>query len=132
MLTDRLEKMEAADKAAAESDKLERPAGEEPLRSPSRTRWTNYIPEKKIVEKERRWVDQWGRPLGAVMFNERGELIIAKLSRDGYKEIDRTKVIEPTGRTAGRDVVFCAPAFANKCMYVRNDKELICVSLAAE
>jgi outer membrane protein assembly factor BamB len=66
------------------------------------------------------------------LFNERGELIIAKLSREGYKEIDRAKIIEPTGRTAGRDVVFCAPAFANKCMYVRNDKELICVSLKAD
>jgi outer membrane protein assembly factor BamB len=66
------------------------------------------------------------------LFSERGELIIAKLSREGYKEIDRAKVIDPTGVTAGRDVVFCAPAFANKCMYVRNDKELICVSLAAE
>lgn len=64
-------------------------------------------------------------------FSERGELIIAKLSREGYKEIDRAKVIEPTGRNSGRDVVYCAPAYANKCMYVRNDKELICVSLAA-
>ena len=30
------------------------------------------------------------------LFNERGELIIAKLSGEGYKEIDRTKVIDPT------------------------------------
>lgn len=64
------------------------------------------------------------------LFNERGELIIANLSREGYTEIDRTKIIEPTGHTGGRDVVYCAPAFANKCMYVRNDKELICVNLA--
>jgi outer membrane protein assembly factor BamB len=27
-------------------------------------------------------------------------------------------------------VVWCAPAFANKRMYVRNDKELVCIDLA--
>jgi len=31
----------------------------------------------------------------------------------------------------GRDVTWCVPAFANRCVYVRNDKELICASLAA-
>jgi hypothetical protein len=41
-------------------------------------------------------------------------------------------VIEPTGHAMGRDVVYSMPAFANKRMYVRNDKELICVSLAKE
>ena len=66
------------------------------------------------------------------LFTDRGELIIARLSPKGYEEIDRTKVIEPTGRAMGRDVVYTMPAFANKRMYVRNDKELICVSLAKE
>ena len=30
----------------------------------------------------------------------------------------------------GREVVWCMPAFAHKRMYVRNDKECICVDLA--
>jgi hypothetical protein len=30
------------------------------------------------------------------------------------------------------DVLWSHPAFANKCMYLRNDKEIICVNLAAE
>ena len=64
------------------------------------------------------------------LFNDRGEIIIARLSAKGYEEISRAKVIEPTGHTGGRDVVFCAPACADKCMFIRNDKELICVSLA--
>jgi outer membrane protein assembly factor BamB len=64
------------------------------------------------------------------LFTEKGEFIIARLSPKGYEEIDRTKIIEPTGHTGGRDVVFCAPAYANKCLFVRNDKELVCVSLA--
>ena len=38
------------------------------------------------------------------MFNERGELLITKLSPQGYEEIDRAKVIEPTNVAFGRDV----------------------------
>lgn len=64
------------------------------------------------------------------LFNELGELIICKLSPDGYKELDRAKVIDMTNTAFGRDVVWCMPAFANKRMYVRNDKECICVDLA--
>jgi len=66
------------------------------------------------------------------IFNELGELLIANLSPDGYQEIDRAKVLEPTNVAFGRDVLWCMPAFANKRMYVRNDKECICVDLAAE
>ncbi len=40
------------------------------------------------------------------------------------------KVLEPTATAMGRDVVWSHPAFAGKCMFARNDKELICVSLA--
>ena len=64
------------------------------------------------------------------MFNELGELIIAKLSPEGYQELDRTKLIEPTNNAFGRDVVWCMPAFANRRMYVRNDQQCICVDLA--
>ncbi len=64
------------------------------------------------------------------LFNENGEIIICKLSPAGYDEISRAKVIEPTNAASGRDVVWCMPAFANKRMYVRNDKECICVDLA--
>jgi outer membrane protein assembly factor BamB len=67
-----------------------------------------------------------------VLFNDAGEVIFARLSPKGYEEIDRKKVIEPTATAMGRDVVYSMPAFANKRMYVRNDKELICVSLAKE
>ena len=65
------------------------------------------------------------------LFNERGEIVIAKLTPAGYEEIDRQQVIEPTNIAFGRDVVWCMPAFANRRMYVRNDKECICVDLAA-
>jgi len=64
------------------------------------------------------------------LFNEMGELIIARLSPAGYEEIDRAKLLEATGTAFGRDVVWSHPAFANRCMFARNDKEIICVSLA--
>ncbi len=64
------------------------------------------------------------------LFNETGHLIIARLSRKGYEEVDRTKVLQPTGFAFGRDVVWSHPAFAGKCVLARNDKEIVCVSLA--
>ena len=41
-------------------------------------------------------------------------------------------VLEPTDEAMGRQVVWSHPALANRCIYLRNDKELVCVSLAAE
>jgi outer membrane protein assembly factor BamB len=62
---------------------------------------------------------------------EKGDLIIAKLSPKGYQEISRAHLLEPTAAAWGRDVVWSHPAFANRCVYARNDKEVICASLAA-
>lgn len=64
------------------------------------------------------------------MFNELGELLIAKLGPDGYQEIDRAAVIGQTNFAFGREVVWSMPAFANKHAYIRNDLEIICVDLA--
>ena len=68
------------------------------------------------------------------MFNERGELIISKLSPAGFDEISRAKLIEPTmGQLPRRGgVCWTHPAFANRHVFVRNDKELICANLAAK
>lgn len=65
------------------------------------------------------------------MFNEQGELLITKLSPKGYEEIDRVKVIEPTNVAFGREVVWCPPAWANRRAYLRNDRECVCIDLAA-
>ncbi|MBN9117918.1 MAG: PQQ-like beta-propeller repeat protein [Planctomycetes bacterium] len=66
------------------------------------------------------------------LFAETGELVIAKLSPKGYEEVGRAKLLDPTGAVFGRKVVWSHPAFANKCIFVRNDKEIACFSLAAE
>jgi len=63
------------------------------------------------------------------LYNEKGDLIIARLKPTGYEEISRTHLLEPTNNAGGRAVHWCHPAFANRCVYVRNDKEIICVDL---
>lgn len=66
--------------------------------------------------------------------NDAGDLIIAELSPDGYHEISRTKLIEPTTRGAGRRnlklVNWSHPAYANRHIIARNDNEIVRASLA--
>ena len=68
------------------------------------------------------------------MFNELGELIIARLTPAGYEELSRAKLIDPTTNQLdrrGRGVCWAHPAFANRCVFARNDRQLVCASLAA-
>ena len=66
------------------------------------------------------------------MFNDQGELIISTLSPEGFNEISRTKLIEPTEGQLNRGVTWSHPAYANKHIFIRNDTQLVCASLAAE
>lgn len=66
------------------------------------------------------------------LFSETGHLIVAKMSSAGYEELDRFQVLEPTNPIFGRNVVWSHPAFAEKCMFARNDKLLTCVDLSAD
>ncbi len=69
-----------------------------------------------------------------------GFLVIARFTPEGYIELDRTKLIEPTsgsgartphGRIAERQVNWPHPAYANRHIVQRNDREIIRVSLDA-
>jgi outer membrane protein assembly factor BamB len=64
------------------------------------------------------------------LYTNQGELIRARLTSEGYQEISRVKVLEPTFDFAGRKVAWTA--YANRHIFARNGKELICASLAAE
>ncbi|MEC8557140.1 MAG: PQQ-binding-like beta-propeller repeat protein [Planctomycetota bacterium] len=66
------------------------------------------------------------------MFNEAGELMIAKLSPNGLEIQSRAKLIEPTRvQLPRRDgVCWSHPAYAEKSIFVRNDNRIIRVSLA--
>ena len=98
-----------------------------------------------VMTGERLWATAW--PLGKRrlqtgsaflvrhedeywMFTEQGDLVIARLNKDGHEEVSRANLLEPTGTAFGRAVVWSAPAYANKRVYLRNDKECICVDLA--
>ena len=73
--------------------------------------------------------------------NEQGYLIIAQFTPKGYVEWDRTKLIEATGRsgsgprdgrgTTDRQVNWTHPAYANRHIVHRNDKEILRASLDA-
>ncbi|MFK7736064.1 MAG: PQQ-binding-like beta-propeller repeat protein [Pirellulaceae bacterium] len=63
------------------------------------------------------------------LFCETGDLVIAKMDREGFTEVDRSTVIEPTNNAFGRPVAWYPPAFANGRMYVRNDEKCICIEL---
>jgi hypothetical protein len=67
-----------------------------------------------------------------VLFNDQGELILAELSPAGYKETDRARILEPVSFARGRDIVWSHPAFADRSVFARNDKEIVRVSLADE
>ena len=62
--------------------------------------------------------------------NEQGELILAEMSREGYRELGRAKLIEPTQPIQRRKTVWSHPAFAMRSVFARNDRELIRVNLA--
>jgi hypothetical protein len=63
-------------------------------------------------------------------FTETGHLVIGTLSPKGFTETSRTMLLEPTNNAFGRPVVWCAPAYANKRVYVRNDSEIVAFDMA--
>jgi outer membrane protein assembly factor BamB len=65
------------------------------------------------------------------IYNELGELILTQLAPEGYKEISRTTLLEPSYQFGGRKLTWAAPSFANGHVFARNEKELICASLAS-
>ena len=63
------------------------------------------------------WLGETDR---VIILNEEGELILARLTPEGYHEQSRTKITEFT---------WAHPAFAGRRVFARTDKELICVAL---
>ena len=94
--------------------------------------------ETQAVTAERaRWASAFLVRHGDRFFinNDRGDLIIARLTPDGYEEISRTHLIAPTSEPGNRrelkTVNWSHPAYANQRIYARNDEEIIAASLAA-
>ncbi len=68
------------------------------------------------------------------LFNERGELIIGRLTPEGFHEVSRAKLLDPTTEQLRRrdGVTWSHPAFANRHVFARNDNELVCADLSAD
>jgi outer membrane protein assembly factor BamB len=94
--------------------------------------WESDVPA--CTQKTSRWANAFTVKNEDHFFlvNDVGDLIIAQLSPQGYEEISRCHILEPTGRAEGRDLVWSHPAFANQSIYARNDKEIVCYSLKEE
>ncbi len=67
--------------------------------------------------------------------NDRGELVMARLSPKGFSELGRTKLVEPTHpyvrRRQSPNVLWSHAAYANKHIVIRNDQEIVRYSLAS-
>ena len=66
------------------------------------------------------------------LFTDEGNLIIARLTPDGYHELSRVHLIKPTSDLMKRKLAWVPPVYVNRCIFARNDEELICASLAAK
>ncbi|MBA3314263.1 MAG: PQQ-binding-like beta-propeller repeat protein [Planctomycetaceae bacterium] len=79
-----------------------------------------------------RWWNAFLIPNGDRVFlhNEQGDLIIARLSPQGYDELSRAKLVEPTRTVRRRMTIWSHPAFAMKSVFARNDREIVRVDLA--
>jgi outer membrane protein assembly factor BamB len=64
------------------------------------------------------------------LHNEQGDLIIARLEPEGYTELGRSKLIEPTRKVGNRMTIWSHPAFAMKSVFARNDREIVRVDLS--
>jgi outer membrane protein assembly factor BamB len=66
------------------------------------------------------------------LFTDEGNLIIARLTPDSYHELSRVHLIKPTSDLMKRKLAWVPPVYVNRCIFARNDEELICASLAAK
>jgi len=66
------------------------------------------------------------------LFTDEGNLIRAKLTPQGYREISRARLLEPTYQFGDKKCAWTPPAYANRQVFARSDAELVCASLAAK
>jgi outer membrane protein assembly factor BamB len=64
------------------------------------------------------------------LFTDEGNLILARLAPEGYHEINRVHLLKPTSYLMKRKLAWVPPVYVNRCIFARNDEELICASLA--
>jgi outer membrane protein assembly factor BamB len=68
------------------------------------------------------WLEDGDR---AILLNELGDLILARLNREGYHELARANIIERKENSP----IWAHPAYAGKYVFARSDSEIVCVEL---
>jgi outer membrane protein assembly factor BamB len=66
----------------------------------------------------------------ALLFTDNGDLIRAQLVPEGYREISRARLLNPTYPFGGKKS-WTPPAYANGRVFARSDEEVVCASLMA-
>ena len=94
--------------------------------------WTSLALLGETVPKDK-WFTAFLVPSSrnCFIFTEKGDLQIACLSPAGYELVDKAHLCDPDMPVGARNVIWSHPAFANRCIFVRRNSELIAVSLAA-
>lgn len=85
--------------------------------------------ETRFVKHGTAFLTRIGETNQYLILSEIGDLIVAKLTRDGYEELGRKHILEPTGEAFGRDVLWSHPAYVDGIAYARNDKEIVAVKI---
>lgn len=84
----------------------------------------------RVVERGRNpqasltWIDDSGK---ALLFNENGDLILARLEPSGYNELTRAHLIDRRENAP----IWAHPAYSGRRVFVRSDSELIACELPA-
>jgi outer membrane protein assembly factor BamB len=100
-------------------------------------KWMTYQP---VIGESVRWANSFIVQQGEgsdryVLFNEKGDLILARFTPQKYEEIGRAHILDPINTMANSKsrpgpVVWSHPAFAGRCVFARNDQWIVCVSMA--
>ncbi len=69
---------------------------------------------------------------GYFLYTDRGELIRARLTPKGYEEAGRARLVDPAYPFAGRKVAWSPPAYADRHVFARTEREVVCASLAEQ
>jgi outer membrane protein assembly factor BamB len=99
-----------------------------------------------LANGDRRWEDTTLLPKGrwatahfvqngerTWITTEQGEIVIAKLTPEGFQRISSARFITPGTTLRGRDypIAWSHPAYAQRSLFARNDAELVCIPLGA-
>lgn len=95
--------------------------------------WTTFEATKpdetRFIKHGTAFVTRLGESDRYLIFSEVGDLLVAKMTKSGFKSLGSFHVLDPTSEAFGRQVVWTHPAYANQTGFFRNDKELVAVDL---